>query len=421
MKKGTISLKKLDINEEVEKAIKKHFIAIDTETNGGRAEENDYKIIEIGASIFEDEIFMDSFGSLINRKIKIMNSYSYKKHGIKIENLKDAPSLEDVYKEFMEFVRPALNGTIILCGYGCDNDFNGIKSDLEILGYSGVIKYFDVKDLADKRIKGIRKSQEVISEYLGIKNEQLHRAETDAYVCAQIAISLVDMKPVEIRESKKNNIDLESIYSIEELGICSYIQKVLKRRSCDISKLGFYKNTKDEIDILNDVSKVFAFKFSKRKKYFLFDDREDINDIENLSKFEPKIVKYYLNSDESYSDEEKRYFIKEKRSKESKIFVIKDNMLEKYLDRAQKQLEEDRIQKENEKATKQAKPKKTKTKLEKRIQEKTIVQLNEEGIVLGEYVNSNQAAIATGVNGKSIRDCIAGKQKRAGGYIWKKK
>lgn len=52
---------------------------------------------------------------------------------------------------------------------------------------------------------------------------------------------------------------------------------------------------------------------------------------------------------------------------------------------------------------------------------KSIYQISEMGEIVGEYDSINAAEKATGINRKSIRDVLYGRQKRAGGFYWKGK
>lgn len=51
---------------------------------------------------------------------------------------------------------------------------------------------------------------------------------------------------------------------------------------------------------------------------------------------------------------------------------------------------------------------------------KSIVQLDKKGKILKYFQNQKQASIETNINRSSIVNCVNGKQKTAGGYIWKK-
>ena len=50
-----------------------------------------------------------------------------------------------------------------------------------------------------------------------------------------------------------------------------------------------------------------------------------------------------------------------------------------------------------------------------------LVQEDKEGNIVGEYVSSLEAERKTGICGGAIRDCLCGRSKTSGGYIWYRK
>lgn len=50
-----------------------------------------------------------------------------------------------------------------------------------------------------------------------------------------------------------------------------------------------------------------------------------------------------------------------------------------------------------------------------------LVQEDKEGNIVGEYISSLEAERKTGICGAAIRDCLCGKSKTSGGYIWYRK
>lgn len=53
--------------------------------------------------------------------------------------------------------------------------------------------------------------------------------------------------------------------------------------------------------------------------------------------------------------------------------------------------------------------------------EKKVLQYDKNGILINEYESIKEATISTGINPTCIGDCIRGRQKTAGGFIWKLK
>jgi hypothetical protein len=50
---------------------------------------------------------------------------------------------------------------------------------------------------------------------------------------------------------------------------------------------------------------------------------------------------------------------------------------------------------------------------------RAVVQMNEHMEVIKRYDSISQASKETSINAQSIRDALNGKQKHAGGYVWK--
>lgn len=55
------------------------------------------------------------------------------------------------------------------------------------------------------------------------------------------------------------------------------------------------------------------------------------------------------------------------------------------------------------------------------VEGRHIIQMDDEGNIIREYISISEAERETGINSKSIRDTAKGIQKHAGGYCWKYK
>lgn len=88
-------------------------------------------------------------------------------------------------------------------------------------------------------------------------------------------------------------------------------------------------------------------------------------------------------------------------------------------------IEKQKIQREKEKMSAQRKAEKAKLLAEKQAQreasKRIILQISNAGAIIAEYDTIAAASQAVGVDSKCIRDALCGKQKHAGGYIWKVK
>ena len=87
-----------------------------------------------------------------------------------------------------------------------------------------------------------------------------------------------------------------------------------------------------------------------------------------------------------------------------------------------KKVNEGKMLKEKINKEKQKIKMQNKTKSKKNIQTgRSIIQYDDEGKIIQEYISIAQAVRETGINSKSIRDAAKGVQKHAGGYCWKYK
>ena len=105
----------------------------------------------------------------------------------KVEIVDDISSLPKV-----EFLEEVLNGNIILVAHNAIFDMRFLKNTLERLGYSGHIRYLDTLKIS-YMFPTINHHQSTIAEYLGIRNEEEHRAYTDAITCGKILNKVLEI------------------------------------------------------------------------------------------------------------------------------------------------------------------------------------------------------------------------------------
>lgn len=90
----------------------------------------------------------------------------------------------------------------------------------------------------------------------------------------------------------------------------------------------------------------------------------------------------------------------------------------------QEQLELERKRIEEEKQLKKARREEEKQRKAAEVKTprtRAIIQMNDDGTVVNEFISISEAVAKTGVNSKSIRNAANGVQKHAGGYCWKYK
>ena len=187
---GKIVIEEVELFKEVVGKLNKKFIAFDTETTGFSPYKD--RIIELGAVLFINNRETAYFNSLVKTDVK--NSYyAYKVNKISEEMLESAPLEIDIYPKLVEFLEEVLNGNIILVAHNAIFDMRFLKNTLERLGYSGHIRYLDTLKIS-YMFPTIDHHQSTIAEYLGIKNEEEHRAYTDALTCGKILNKVLERR-----------------------------------------------------------------------------------------------------------------------------------------------------------------------------------------------------------------------------------
>ena len=185
---GKIVIEEVELFKEVVGKLNKKFIAFDTETTGFSPYKD--RIIELGAVLFINNRETAYFNSLVKTDVK--NSYyAYKVNKISEEMLESAPLEIDIYPKLVEFLEEVLNGNIILVAHNAIFDMRFLKNTLERLGYSGHIRYLDTLKIS-YMFPTIDHHQSTIAEYLGIRNEEEHRAYTDAITCGKILNKILE-------------------------------------------------------------------------------------------------------------------------------------------------------------------------------------------------------------------------------------
>ncbi len=159
------------------------YVALDLETTGLNADRD--AIIEIGAVRVEDGRVTDRFSTLVNpgRKIPL---HIQQITGIRNEDVADAPSLEAIIPDLLDFVGPEVAGVIA----------HNAAFDLGFLRAAGVNFHrpaFDTFELAAILLPGMASySLGALCEALDIDLVDAHRALDDAAATGELFLRLVD-------------------------------------------------------------------------------------------------------------------------------------------------------------------------------------------------------------------------------------
>lgn len=232
---------KISLTSSVVEKIKDSFFSIDTETTG-LSPIND-RIVEIGAVKYENGEPVDRFSSLVRSDVS-MSPFASKVNHITNEMLVSAPLSEDVFQSFIRFLGDAAKGETIVCAHNATFDFNFIKNTFERLGISAQFNYVDTMTLCRDVLPGLENhKQPTIEKHFGIKNDNSHRACSDAEACGLILLATLDDENFRYERdvSKRSAGKPQDILTTDEIEVSAVIQKMLVDAGKDIEQLRFKK------------------------------------------------------------------------------------------------------------------------------------------------------------------------------------
>lgn len=180
------------------------IVAFDLETTGLSSWKD--TIIEFGAVIFKNGEILDRFQAFVNpgRKLerKIVDLT-----GITDEMLKDAPPIEEVLPQFLEFC-----GDRPLTAHNADFDVGFVTAACERMGIPYKPVYLDTLIMAQNLLPNLGKYKlNLVADYLGLPPFHHHRADDDAVTCGQILQRFIPM----LREKEIHTIDAINPYMQE--------------------------------------------------------------------------------------------------------------------------------------------------------------------------------------------------------------
>jgi DNA polymerase-3 subunit epsilon len=155
------------------------FVAFDFETTGLRPDSD--RIIEIGAVKYIDGEEVSSFETLVN-PIRLLSAQITELTGITNLQLKDAPTLDTVLPELLEFV-----GDLPLVAHNAPFDSAFLEAACKRWGLDAPKEYYDTLVLSRKILPGFAhyKLQDLIFQ-LNIDGGEAHRASSDARACGEL-------------------------------------------------------------------------------------------------------------------------------------------------------------------------------------------------------------------------------------------
>lgn len=178
-------LKEVVVNSK-NQSINDSFVVFDLETTGKSYKKN--KIIEIGAVKIVDGKITDRFSTFVNPNepipFKIVELTS-----ITDEMLIDAPQIENVLPEFLEFI-----GDAVMVAHNADFDMGFLKENCKRLGIEHEFTSVDTVSLARALMPNLNRFKlNTVAKALQIPLLNHHRAVDDAECTAKIYLAFIDM------------------------------------------------------------------------------------------------------------------------------------------------------------------------------------------------------------------------------------
>lgn len=260
-KEGVVTRTRFPLDLETVEELKKRYIAFDVETTGLFPDTD--RIIELGAALVENGKIVKSFGSLIKSVHHVPSSASAVNH-ITDEMLRTAPIEEEIYPEFCRFMGDAFQGKTIICAHNANFDMSFLEGTLKRLGYNAEIRFVDTLRFARRLMNADSYRQDDLAEGFGIINENSHRAETDARVCAKLLWKLL---PIYEESIEANDVETKTQpLSEDELTVCRWIQEIVHEHGSKAHYLCFHKNSSGLVSA-RCRNAFFRFKISMKGNY----------------------------------------------------------------------------------------------------------------------------------------------------------
>lgn len=281
-KRSSVVMASIELNEASIELVKNRFIAFDVETTGLNSMFD--RIIEIGAVLFENGIETKSFRSFIRSDIKIRSEASRVNH-ITDEMIANAPSENEVIERFVAFLGDALQCETVICAHNASFDMGFLREAFRRNCIEAKMYYLDTCALSRTLVHDVDNyKQSTLADSFGIINEDSHRAVTDARVCGQLMLRLVELKSRELEEQKRLQEEYErkqrekNTLSDQERKICAYIQIMIQSQGRDTQYLGFAR-LKDKYVGCFLLHTIVRFKTAKKGTYFLIESKYIIDNL----------------------------------------------------------------------------------------------------------------------------------------------
>lgn len=179
-----ISIIDNDKRPEISKRKKEtKFVAIDVETTGLSPLYNE--LIEISAIKYEGAKKLDTFSTLIKPKKEVSSTIT-NLTGITNKMLEDAPTIEKVMPELIEFI-----GDNPIVAHNANFDYSFLQNNSNKSFTNN--KVIDTVAISRKMLPNLPNHKlNTVARYIGIQEEGYHRAEFDCECCAKIYMKYLE-------------------------------------------------------------------------------------------------------------------------------------------------------------------------------------------------------------------------------------
>ena len=183
-------------------SLQEDFVVFDIETTGFSPVNN--RIIEIGAVKVSGGEIVDHFSTFVNPQVPIPFEIE-KLTSIRDDMVTDAPTIEEVLPEFLEFAKDC-----ILVAHNAGFDMSFIQENARRLGLNWEFTYVDTVGIARVLLPNQAKhTLDAVAKTLNISLDNHHRAVDDAECTAQIFVSFIRML---------NEREIYTLAQVNELG-----------------------------------------------------------------------------------------------------------------------------------------------------------------------------------------------------------
>ncbi|MFH1777310.1 MAG: 3'-5' exonuclease [Candidatus Omnitrophota bacterium] len=163
------------------------FVVFDVETTGLSAFSGD-KICEIAAMKIKGKEIIEHFYSLVNPQRPIGEG-AFRIHGITIDLLSNAPTIEDILPDFLKFIK-----NTVLVAYNADFDISFINAALLQQNQPRLTnRAIDLLNMARRLMPGMpRYNLGSIARAIGVSFANSHRARIDCELANKIFLYFIE-------------------------------------------------------------------------------------------------------------------------------------------------------------------------------------------------------------------------------------